>query len=52
MYHVKQEASLLLSIILKLETIQGCSHRNEIKKAVLTTAAYFKFSTPVKSQRQ
>ena len=34
------------------KAIHGSTHREKIKKAVLTTVAYFKVSTPVRSQRQ
>ena len=34
------------------ETIHGRTHRDKIKKAVVTIAAYFKASAPVRLQKQ
>ena len=34
------------------ETIDGRTHRNKIKKALVTIAVYFKVSAPVRLQKQ
>ena len=43
---------LRFNITLKLKAIHGRTHRNKIKKSVLTIDTYFKVSIPVRAQRQ